>query len=98
MTDRDRNAHTLRQLRAANLVEAAPSSTDLACRVRRAALRLLLLASGAWASGAWGQAANIGESTAAVAGNASLPRDLSPLGMFLNADPLVKAVLIGLAF
>jgi biopolymer transport protein ExbB len=33
-----------------------------------------------------------------VAGNAVLPRDLSPWGMFLSADPLVKAVLIGLAF
>jgi biopolymer transport protein ExbB len=31
-----------------------------------------------------------------VIGNASLPRDLSPYGMFLNADPVVKAVLIGL--
>ena len=31
-------------------------------------------------------------------GNAALPRDLSPWGMFLNADPLVKAVLMGLAF
>ncbi len=33
-----------------------------------------------------------------VVGNAALPRDLSPWGMFLSADPLVKAVLIGLAF
>jgi biopolymer transport protein ExbB len=31
-------------------------------------------------------------------GGALLPRDLSPLGMFLHADPVVKAVLIGLAF
>jgi biopolymer transport protein ExbB len=31
-------------------------------------------------------------------GNAALPRDLSPWGMFLGADPVVKAVLIGLAF
>jgi biopolymer transport protein ExbB len=29
---------------------------------------------------------------------ATLPRDLSPWGMFLNADSVVKAVLIGLAF
>ncbi len=29
---------------------------------------------------------------------AELPRDLSPWGMFMSADPLVKAVLIGLAF
>ncbi len=36
---------------------------------------------------------------APAAGTASeLPRDLSPWGMYLNADPLVKAVLIGLAF
>ncbi len=34
----------------------------------------------------------------AVIGTATLPRDLSPWGMFLNADPVVKAVLIGLAF
>jgi len=27
-----------------------------------------------------------------------LPRDLSPWGMYINADPVVKAVLIGLAF
>jgi biopolymer transport protein ExbB len=29
---------------------------------------------------------------------AELPRDLSPWGMFVSADPLVKAVLIGLVF
>jgi biopolymer transport protein ExbB len=28
----------------------------------------------------------------------SLPRDLSPWGMYLNADPVVKGVLIGLSF
>src|SRR5215468_12526271 len=32
-----------------------------------------------------------------VVATATLPRDLSPWGMYLNADPLVKAVLIGLA-
>jgi len=31
-------------------------------------------------------------------GVATLPRDLSPWGMFLNAAPIVKAVMIGLAF
>jgi biopolymer transport protein ExbB len=31
-------------------------------------------------------------------GAASLPRDLSPYGMFVSADPVVKVVLIGLAF
>jgi biopolymer transport protein ExbB len=33
----------------------------------------------------------------AVIGSATLPRDLSPWGMYLNADPVVKAVLICLA-
>src|SRR5512133_2600933 len=33
-----------------------------------------------------------------VLATATLPRDLSPWGMFLNADPVVKAVLVGLAF
>ena len=27
-----------------------------------------------------------------------MPRDLSPWGMYINADPVVRAVLIGLAF
>jgi len=34
----------------------------------------------------------------AVAGDLSLPHDLSPWGMFQNADIVVKAVMIGLAF
>jgi biopolymer transport protein ExbB len=33
-----------------------------------------------------------------IVGTATLPRDLSPWGMFLNADAVVKAVLIGLLF
>jgi biopolymer transport protein ExbB len=33
-----------------------------------------------------------------VVANATLPRDLSTWGMYLNADPIVKGVLIGLAF
>jgi biopolymer transport protein ExbB len=33
-----------------------------------------------------------------VVATATLPRDLSPWGMYINADPVVKAVLIGLAF
>jgi len=32
-----------------------------------------------------------------VLATATLPRDLSPWGMYINADPVVKAVLIGLA-
>jgi len=33
-----------------------------------------------------------------VVGAASLPRDLSPWGMFMSADLVVKAIMIGLAF
>ena len=33
----------------------------------------------------------------AIIGAAALPRDLSPWGMYLNADPVVKGILIGLA-
>jgi biopolymer transport protein ExbB len=33
---------------------------------------------------------------APIIGTATLPRDLSPWGMFLNADPVVQGVLIGL--
>jgi biopolymer transport protein ExbB len=33
-----------------------------------------------------------------VSGVGDLPRDLTPWGMFVNADPLVKGVLIGLVF
>jgi biopolymer transport protein ExbB len=36
------------------------------------------------------------EASPPVVGNATLPRDLTPWGMFLNADIVVKAVLIGL--
>jgi biopolymer transport protein ExbB len=38
------------------------------------------------------------DATPSVIGTATLPRDLSPWGMYINADPVVKAVLIGLAF
>jgi len=34
----------------------------------------------------------------AIDGTATLPRDLSPWGMFLNADIIVKAVMLGLLF
>ena len=36
--------------------------------------------------------------TPPVIGTATLPRDLSPWGMYINADPVVKAVLVGLVF
>jgi biopolymer transport protein ExbB len=47
-------------------------------------------------------AASIAVPTSALAqddilATATLPRDLSPWGMYINADPVVKAVLIGLA-
>jgi biopolymer transport protein ExbB len=41
--------------------------------------------------------AALAEDAPSVIGTALLPRDLSPWGMYLSADPVVKAVLIGLA-
>jgi biopolymer transport protein ExbB len=55
----------------------------------------LLLAASAGA--AMAQEPNVPEVAGGLVGTAELPRDLSPWGMFLSADPLVKAVLIGLA-
>ncbi len=37
------------------------------------------------------------DAAGSVVGTATLPRDLTPWGMYLDADPVVKAVLIGLA-
>jgi biopolymer transport protein ExbB len=48
------------------------------------------------ASGAWAQDSE--PATAPVVGAAALPRDLSPWGMFVSADVIVKGVIIGLAF
>jgi biopolymer transport protein ExbB len=44
------------------------------------------------------QTPDAGAPTVSGSDIAALPRDLTPWGMFVNADPLVKAVLIGLAF
>jgi biopolymer transport protein ExbB len=49
-----------------------------------------------WSSLALAQAPEAPEAGTGVIGNALLPRDLSPWGMFVHADPLVQAVLIGL--
>ena len=45
-----------------------------------------------------GSAAAMAQAPEAGGTLAALPRDLTPWGMFLNADPLVKAVLLGLVF
>jgi biopolymer transport protein ExbB len=50
------------------------------------------------AGAALAQTPDAGAPAAGGADIAALPRDLSPWGMFVSADPLVKAVLIGLAF
>jgi biopolymer transport protein ExbB len=42
-------------------------------------------------------AAALAQEAEPAIGIGTLPRDLSPWGMYLNADPVVKAVLIGLA-
>jgi biopolymer transport protein ExbB len=63
---------------------------DRARAIARPLAVLLLL------TGSLGSA--LAQTDAAPAGTSELPRDLTPWGMYLNADPLVKAVLIGLAF
>src|SRR5262249_45611671 len=50
------------------------------------------------ASTALAQSPDSEASAAPVIGAAALPRDLSPWGMFMSADMVVKAVIIGLAF
>jgi biopolymer transport protein ExbB len=50
------------------------------------------------AGAALAQTPDAGAPTTGAADIAALPRDLSPWGMFVSADQLVKAVLIGLAF
>jgi biopolymer transport protein ExbB len=59
-----------------------------AVRAARRSLRILMLAAAAIPSGALAQEP--------IIGTATLPRDLTPWGMFQNADPVVKGVLIGL--
>ncbi len=59
-------------------------------RSRAAAVCAMVGASMPWSA--------LAQDAEAVVGTATLPRDLSPWGMYLNADPVVKAVLIGLAF
>jgi biopolymer transport protein ExbB len=61
-------------------------------------LNALVMFVAASAASAQVPAAQAPDPAAGVLGNAALPHDLSPWGMFLNADPLVKAVLLGLAF
>jgi biopolymer transport protein ExbB len=64
----------------------------LALRARAFAVMLGVGVSPLLAGAAFAQEA----SGAAPVGNALLPRDLSPWGMFLNADVVVQAVLVGL--
>ena len=60
-------------------------------RVGAALLGVIAIALMPWSARAQGAG------DASVIGAATLPRDLSPWGMYVSADPVVKAVLIGLA-
>jgi biopolymer transport protein ExbB len=67
--------------------------------VAKARAATTLLGALTWLILAGAAAAQTAEPTATpVIGSASLPRDLSPWGMFISADVVVKAVIIGLAF
>jgi biopolymer transport protein ExbB len=80
--------HQKQSVQGAPRVRAHAASTSVA-RWITAAIPLLLLPLPALAQDA---------GPGSIIGNATLPRDLSPWGMFMNADAVVKAVLIGLAF
>jgi biopolymer transport protein ExbB len=69
---------------------------DLKHGLLSAATRTRVCAAGAiaWVSLS---AAALAQEVEPAIGIGTLPRDLSPWGMYLNADPVVKAVLIGLA-
>jgi biopolymer transport protein ExbB len=70
---------------------------DLCARAVPRVPALCTVAAAAW-GGTLVSAAAQDAAIAPAIGTATLPRDLSPWGMFLNADAVVKAVLIGLAF
>jgi biopolymer transport protein ExbB len=65
-------------------------------RVRRGPSNLVTLSAAAMM--AWLAACLPALAQDNLVATATLPRDLSPWGMYLNADPVVKGVLIGLAF
>jgi biopolymer transport protein ExbB len=70
-------------------------------RICAASVSSVLLALGAWlaqAGAAVAEEAVPASEAGPVIATAALPRDLSPWGMFLSADTVVKAVIIGLAF
>jgi biopolymer transport protein ExbB len=69
---------------------------ELCERARRTARTCGAVATVAWIAISTSALAQDAGPAAAI-GNANLPRDLSPWGMFINADAVVKAVLIGLA-
>jgi biopolymer transport protein ExbB len=90
------------------LIEAQPRGPRVRNRRWRTAFRVYassasasLLSAAAWfgfTCAAWAQAPDApSPPEAPVVGAAALPRDLSPWGMFLSADVVVKAVIIGLA-
>ena len=67
------------------------------CETRVSLSAAVLAGVAAWimrAGAAWAQAPDL--AAAPVVGAASLPRDLSPWGMFVSADVVVKAVIVGL--
>jgi biopolymer transport protein ExbB len=76
----------------------ASGISQCVARLATGAGRLVALAVPLWLGLSGLALAQEGAPTTPVAGNADLPRDLSPWGMFMTADPVVKAVLIGLLF
>ena len=64
---------------------------------RLATAGLAVVATAVLTVAVWAQSPDVGPAAVPpTIGNATLPRDLSPWGMFVNADIVVKAVMIGL--
>jgi biopolymer transport protein ExbB len=75
------------------MIKFHPTAGCLSLRSISAILVLTALSTPTFA-----QTPELGPSSSPLDATAFLPRDLSPLGMFLHADIVVKLVLIGLAF
>jgi len=72
--------------------------TAMWCAARSCNRYLLVILVGALAFGEAALAQTQDAGPGAAIGEAALPRDLSPWGMFTSADIVVKAVIVGLAF
>ncbi|ABE61630.1 outer membrane transport energization protein ExbB [Nitrobacter hamburgensis X14] len=82
----------------AGILSSTPTSAPPALDVSQGSPPASSLSSEAAAPDASASLAAVPSSAAPSASSSTLPRDLSPWGMFMQADIVVKAVMVGLAF